>query len=65
VVTAQDDLMLIVAENAAFEFAGYGHGSPLARWPASGLWVLGFFVGLDLFLYGGIWISLALSLRTM
>src|SRR5262245_60424817 len=29
VVTAQDDLMLIVAENAAFEFAGYGHGSPL------------------------------------
>ena len=37
----------------------------LARWPASGLWVLGFFVGLDLFLYGGIWISLALSLRTM
>src|SRR5262249_27893186 len=29
VVTAQDDLMLIVAENAAFEFAGYGHGSSL------------------------------------
>ena len=37
----------------------------LARWPASGLWVIGFFVGLDLLLYGGIWISLALSLRTM
>src|SRR5215510_6648236 len=37
----------------------------LARWPASGLWVLGFFVGLDLLLYGGIWISLALTLRTM
>src|SRR5215510_1739237 len=37
----------------------------LARWPTSGLWVLGFFVGLDLFLYGGIWISLALALRTM
>ena len=29
VVTAQDYLMLIVAENAAFEFAGYGHGSSL------------------------------------
>ena len=27
-VTAQDDLMLIVAENAAFEFAGYGHDYP-------------------------------------
>ena len=37
----------------------------LARWPTSGLWVLGFFVGLDLLLYGGIWISLALTLRTM
>ena len=37
----------------------------LARWPASGLWVLGFFVGLDLLLYGGIWISLALTLRAM
>jgi hypothetical protein len=24
-VTAQDDLMFVVAENAAFEFAGYGH----------------------------------------
>jgi hypothetical protein len=29
-VTAQDDLMLVVAENAALEFAGYGHGVPLA-----------------------------------
>src|SRR5262245_172243 len=37
----------------------------LARWPASGLWVLGFFIGLDLLLYGGVWISLALTLRTM
>ena len=27
-VTAQDDLMLIVAENVAFEFAGYGHDYP-------------------------------------
>src|SRR5215467_12072785 len=29
VVTAQDDLMLVIAENAALEFAGYGHGGPL------------------------------------
>ncbi len=29
-VTARDDLMLVVAENAALEFAGYGHGVPLA-----------------------------------
>src|SRR5262249_45731284 len=28
-VTAQNDLMLVVAENAAFELAWYGHGSPL------------------------------------
>src|SRR6516165_6077669 len=27
-VSAQDDLMLVVAENAALEFAGYGHGGP-------------------------------------
>src|SRR5262249_49694473 len=28
-VTAQDDLMLVIAENTALEFAGYGHGGPL------------------------------------
>jgi hypothetical protein len=28
-VTAQDDLMFVEAENAAFEFARYGHDSPL------------------------------------
>src|SRR5262245_2037016 len=27
-VTAQDDLMLVIAENAALEFTGYGHGGP-------------------------------------
>ena len=27
-VTAQDDLMLVVAENARLEFAGYGHDGP-------------------------------------
>src|SRR5262245_43767877 len=32
VVTAQDDLMLIVAKNAAFEFAGYGQPETILRW---------------------------------
>src|SRR6516165_8590782 len=27
-VTAQGDLMLVIAENAALEFTGYGHGGP-------------------------------------
>jgi uncharacterized membrane protein HdeD (DUF308 family) len=25
----------------------------LAQWPASGLWVIGLFVGIDLIFYGG------------
>ncbi len=37
----------------------------LAEWPASGLWVIGLFVGIDLIFYGGAWIALALGLRTM
>jgi uncharacterized membrane protein HdeD (DUF308 family) len=37
----------------------------LAGWPASGLWVIGLFLGIDLVLYGGAWIALALGLRTM
>ena len=37
----------------------------LAGWPASGLWVIGLFLGIDLILYGGAWIALALGLRTM
>jgi len=37
----------------------------LAQWPASGLWVIGLFVGIDLILYGCAWIALALELRTM
>src|SRR6516225_11650847 len=28
-VTAQNGLILVIAENAALEFAGYGHGGPL------------------------------------
>ena len=34
-VSAQDDLMLVVAENAALEFAGYGHGGPLVSCAAA------------------------------
>jgi uncharacterized membrane protein HdeD (DUF308 family) len=37
----------------------------LAQWPASGLWVIGLFVGIDLIFYGGAWIALALALRAM
>jgi uncharacterized membrane protein HdeD (DUF308 family) len=37
----------------------------LAQWPASGLWVIGLFVGIDLMFYGGAWIALALALRGM
>jgi len=35
----------------------------LAQWPASGLWVIGLFLGIDLILYGSAWIMLALGLR--
>lgn len=35
----------------------------LAQWPASGLWVIGLFVGINLIFYGWAWIALALSLR--
>ena len=35
----------------------------LAQWPASGLWVIGLLVGIDLILYGCAWIALALGLR--
>ena len=37
----------------------------LAQWPASGLWAIGLFVGIDLILFGLTWIMLALRLRTM
>lgn len=33
------------------------------QWPASGLWVLGLFVGIDLIVNGVIWSMLALSVR--
>lgn len=35
----------------------------LAQWPASGLWVIGLFVGINLMFYGLAWIALALGLR--
>jgi uncharacterized membrane protein HdeD (DUF308 family) len=37
----------------------------LAQWPASGLWVIGFFVGIDLIFRGWAWVALALDLRKM
>jgi uncharacterized membrane protein HdeD (DUF308 family) len=37
----------------------------LAEWPASGLWVIGLFIGIDLIFYGGAWIALALGMRSM
>ncbi len=37
----------------------------LARWPVSGLWAIGLFVGIDLIFYGGSWIALALGLRSL
>jgi uncharacterized membrane protein HdeD (DUF308 family) len=35
----------------------------LANWPASGLWVIGLFIGVDLIFYGAAWIAIALGLR--
>ena len=34
------------------------------QWPASGLRVIGLFVGIDLIFYGAAWIALALQLRS-
>jgi uncharacterized membrane protein HdeD (DUF308 family) len=35
----------------------------LTQWPASGLWVIGLFVGIDLVFYGVAWILIALGVR--
>jgi uncharacterized membrane protein HdeD (DUF308 family) len=35
----------------------------LAQWPASGLWVIGLFIGIDLIFYGAAWVALAAGLR--
>jgi uncharacterized membrane protein HdeD (DUF308 family) len=37
----------------------------LMQWPASGLWVVGLFVGIDLIFYGWAWIALAIGLHKM
>jgi uncharacterized membrane protein HdeD (DUF308 family) len=34
------------------------------RWPESGLWVIGLFVGIDLLIHGWSWVILALTVRT-
>jgi uncharacterized membrane protein HdeD (DUF308 family) len=36
-----------------------------AGWPASGLWMIGLFVGIDLVFFGWAWIMLALGLHKM
>lgn len=36
----------------------------LAQWPASGLWVIGLFIGIDLIFYGAAWIALAMGLHS-
>jgi uncharacterized membrane protein HdeD (DUF308 family) len=40
-------------------------GLLLAQWPLSGLWVIGFFVGIHLLISGLSWITLSLELRKM
>jgi uncharacterized membrane protein HdeD (DUF308 family) len=37
----------------------------MAQWPVSGLWVIGLFIRIDLIVYGGAWIKLALDLHKM
>jgi len=37
----------------------------LCQWPLSGLWAIGLFIGIDLFLAGSAWIALALNLRKL
>jgi uncharacterized membrane protein HdeD (DUF308 family) len=36
----------------------------VARWPASGLWVLGLLLGIDLLIHGFAWIAYSLSVRS-
>ena len=40
-------------------------GLLLSQWPLSGLWVIGFFVGISLLVRGFGWITLALAFRKM
>jgi uncharacterized membrane protein HdeD (DUF308 family) len=36
-----------------------------AGWPATGFWVIGLFIGIELVFYGWAWIMLAIGLRKM
>jgi uncharacterized membrane protein HdeD (DUF308 family) len=40
-------------------------GLLLAQWPVSGLYAVGLFVGIDLIVYGWVWVAMALDLRKM
>jgi uncharacterized membrane protein HdeD (DUF308 family) len=40
-------------------------GLLLAQWPLSGLYAIGLFVGIDLIVYGWVWVALALNLRKL
>lgn len=40
-------------------------GLVFAQWPASGLWAIGLFIGIDLIFYGFAWIALALDVRSI
>ena len=37
----------------------------MAEWPASALWAIGLFVGIDLIFFGFAWIAIALGLRSL
>ena len=37
----------------------------MAEWPASGLWAIGLFLGVDLIGFGLAWVGIALSLRSL
>ena len=37
----------------------------MAEWPASALWAIGLFVGIDLIFFGFAWIAIALGLRSV
>jgi uncharacterized membrane protein HdeD (DUF308 family) len=39
-------------------------GMILAEWPASGLWILGLFLGIDMIFYGWTWVFVALAVRS-
>jgi uncharacterized membrane protein HdeD (DUF308 family) len=36
-----------------------------AQWPVSGLWIIGLFIGIDMIILGWIWVTLALTSKTL